>query len=150
MNTMGYMVHHAIVVSSWQSTGIERAHQLAAELWHEPMVSPIVGSAANGQMSFFVAPDGSKEGWYTSDDHDRRRSDFVERLEALHNEDLWVDWVEVQFGGDEPEANTRIVRFADDCGDPATCWQLTDELGYEALWEECGPVDDPPDLSPYL
>jgi hypothetical protein len=29
------------------------------------------------------------------------------------------------------------------CGDPATCWQLTDELGYEALCEECGPVDDP-------
>jgi hypothetical protein len=36
------------------------------------------------------------------------------------------------------------------CGDPAACWQLTDELGYEALCEECGPVDDPPDLSPYL
>jgi hypothetical protein len=36
------------------------------------------------------------------------------------------------------------------CGSPATCWQLTDELGYEALCEECGPVDDPLDLSPYL
>jgi hypothetical protein len=35
------------------------------------------------------------------------------------------------------------------CGDPATCWQLTDELGYEALCDTCD-RDDEPDLSPYL
>jgi hypothetical protein len=37
------------------------------------------------------------------------------------------------------------------CGSPATCWQLTDELGYEALCDECGiVVDEPDDLTPYI
>ena len=107
---MGYHIHHAIVVTSWQTKGINEAHRLALRHFGvSSIVSPLRGGLTNGYESFFVAPDGSKEGWPESDDMDIKRTEFKAALRELARRDLWVSWVEVAFGGDEPEINTRVV-----------------------------------------
>ena len=62
----------------------------------------------NGQSSFFIAPDGSKEGWATSDNGDNARKEF---LDWLLKSDNYCDYVEVIFGGDDE--HERIVRSKD-------------------------------------
>lgn len=60
-------------------------------------ISSLVGGQMNGVMSFFIAPDGSKEGWGTSTEGDQARQQFISWVRA-HTE--WVDWVLVEFGQD--------------------------------------------------
>lgn len=105
---MGYMTHHAIIVTSWKRQAIDAAYELAESTFGQ-LVTPIVEGVVNEQYTFMVGPDGSKEGWDISDDHDELRSGFVARLKALHDEQLWLDWAEVQFGGDQPDINTQVL-----------------------------------------
>lgn len=98
---MGYMRHHAIVVTGCGER-IENAHALAVTFCHT--VSGIVDSRVNGERSFFIPPDGSKEGWQDSDDGDRERESFIASLSKLY-----VDWVEVQYGDGNRE--TKIVNY---------------------------------------
>lgn len=119
---MGYMRNHAIVVSSWQAEGIEAAHAAAKAIFgkeREPfgatfdrLVSPIIDGMTNGVRSFFIAPDGSKEGWEPSDDGDACRAEFVAWLRDAETRSLRLEWVEVQFGDDDRV--TRIVNHSDD------------------------------------
>jgi len=96
---MGYMRHHTIVVTSWQAEAIEAAHAQATKIF--PWVSAISPEATNGYRSFFVPPDGSKEGWEDSDAGDNRRDAFIAWLEEAYKRRLWCTWVEVQFGDDD-------------------------------------------------
>ncbi len=98
---MGVVNHNAIVVTTWSD---DRANELQSwisqqsERDQELIVR--VGSWVNGQHSFFVAPDGSKEGWEDSDEGDALRDRIVERLAVDGYEDgssPW-SWVEVGFG----------------------------------------------------
>jgi hypothetical protein len=115
---MGYMKHHAIIVTSWDREAIKQAHTKARELLlainHYPKfrnISEIVDGAINGQCSFFIAPDGSKEGWQTSDQGDKMRADFIEYLESTRYEDgsIALKYVEISFGEDDyrPSAITK-------------------------------------------
>jgi len=104
---MGYMMHHAIVVTSWKPEAVEAAHAMATQLDMKP--SPIVSSGTNGYRSFLVPPDGSKEGWHQSDVGDACRAQLVAWMMTAGDDGLWLDWIEVCFGGDEPGANTRII-----------------------------------------
>lgn len=107
---MGYHIHHTIVVTSFQSDAISEAHRLAVETFGaSSIVSPLCAGLTNGYQSFMIAPDGSKEGWQQSDDMDAARAAFRFALRRLEERSLWVDWVEVSFGGDEPDVNTRLV-----------------------------------------
>ena len=120
---MGYMRHHAIVVTSWNSDAIAKAHAEATRVFNviaglpgddlAECVSPVVGSAVNGYRSFFIAPDGSKEGWATSDVGDGARAEFVAWLDAQQYEDrsAYLNWVEVQYG--DEEGQTLIVNDSD-------------------------------------
>lgn len=106
---MGYLRRHAIVVvgSDYkEALDIKEAHAKATEIF--PWVSPISPAHVNGEMSFFIPPDGSKEGWAESREGDKRRDTFVEWLKASGRTDCWV---EVCFGEDEP--NTHVVRASD-------------------------------------
>jgi hypothetical protein len=98
---MGYFAHHAIVVSSWDEKSIKRAHKLAYRLF-KGMVTNVTDAATNGERSFLVAPDGSKEGWETSERHDELRGKFKSWMRKQKSKRVWLDWVEVRFGGDEP------------------------------------------------
>jgi hypothetical protein len=64
----------------------------------QPLLVGPVAAITNGDASFAFLPDGSKEGWDTSDEGDAHRAAFI----ALCRKYL-VDFVCVRFGGDEPD-----------------------------------------------
>lgn len=107
---MGYMRHHAIVVTGYdhydtpsEGQPIDVLHATVLKLqerfpslcWISP-VSP-AGLAINGYRSFFIAPDGSKEGWTDSDNGDVFRNKVVQVLERNRN----CHYAEIQFADDE-------------------------------------------------
>lgn len=108
---MGYMRHHAIVVTSWKEDLLKQAHDKALEL--EMSVSNITDVVTNCYQSFLIAPDGSKEGWDESDKGDENRREFIEWADGQRYDDdsTALSWVEVQFGDEELE--TVIVADSD-------------------------------------
>ena len=104
---MGYMVHHTIVVTSYESS-IESVHAKAVEIFGN-QVSNTVVSKVNGFRSFFIAPDGSKYGWEDSNEGDENRDKFIEWIKS--QSEFYIDWVEVQYGDDE--GDTKIIRDSD-------------------------------------
>jgi len=83
---MGYIKHHAIAVTSWDTTLIEKAHKKAITIFDD-RTSNIVESHINGYKSFFIAPDGSKEGWGDSDNGDEERELFIKWINKQAYED---------------------------------------------------------------
>lgn len=119
---MGYMRHHAIVVSGWKDEAVQAAHDKAVEMlreaevespWaagrYEALVSPILQGVTNGYSSFAIVPDGSKEWWVDSDSVEQARRDFIR---WLRDADGYLSWVEVQFGDDERQ--TLVTAHSDD------------------------------------
>jgi len=123
---MGYMCHHAVVVTSWSEAALKEAHAKAIELFKSVpidihrekgkpcLVSPIVPGIVNGYASFFVAPDGSKEGWDESNKGDKAREALIEflRSKAYDDGSSNIQYAEVQFG--DEELNAYIVNGSDD------------------------------------
>ena len=107
---MGYFIHHAIVVTSWSEKRTKEAHNYARIIFAElnACVSEITPMVTNGYTSFFIAPDGSKEGWPESDACNEARDEFFKKINSL---DGFVDAVEISFGGDEPSVNTEVIRY---------------------------------------
>lgn len=85
---MGWIRHHGIVVTG-SGERIESAHAMALTIF--PTVSPLLPGRMNGYASFFVPPDGSKEGWKDSQDGDNERDRFIAWLQAEYR---GVDWFE--------------------------------------------------------
>lgn len=110
---MGYMKHHAIIVTSWNKIRVSHALEKAFTVFGDDSVSPLITSPCNEYYSFFVCPDGSKEGWTESADGDLNRAEFIEYLERRHRVDgsSYLDWAEVQYGDDNHE--TKVVRDSD-------------------------------------
>ena len=104
---MGYVKHHAIVVTSWNDKLIEAAHAKAVEFCVS--VTNLTAPATNGQRSFLVAPDGSKEGWLESDHGDATRDLFVRWLDDQRYDDgsTSLSWAEVVLGCDDQEAHVE-------------------------------------------
>lgn len=106
---MGYLRPTAIIVSgSYGETSVEDAHAKAVEIFEGrdmPLVSGIVAGVVNNERSFFIAWDGSKEGWNESDTGDECRAEFVAWLRdrAYDDGSHPLDWVELQYGGDDRE-----------------------------------------------
>lgn len=111
---MGYMRHHAIIVTSWNEKNLFKVHIKARRIFGDDLVSNIVKSLINDYQSFFIAPDGSKEGWEDSDIGDMKREAFIKSLDNFRYEDgsSPLDWVEVQYGDDWNE--TIIVNHSDE------------------------------------
>ena len=118
---MGYIKHHTIVVTGWKDEHIEEAREKAVEIFEETckdemirppygsnIISPIIGSLSNGQKSFFIAPDGSKEGWQTSNNCNNARTAFLDWLDNAEN---YCEYIEVVFGGDDE--HQAIIRSKD-------------------------------------
>ncbi len=109
---MGYMRHHAIVVTSYNAADIKAARDKAEELLRttettNTLVSPLVSATRNGYQSFLIAPDGSKEWWDESDRAAEARAKFLEWVKGTS---LSLDWVLVQFGDDEGETKIDAAR----------------------------------------
>lgn len=109
---MGYTVHNVIVVTG-REPYLSEAHRRAVECVNaqfstQPsgiptdeqgrsfMVTDTLTCGVNGNGSFMLAPDGSKEGWDASARGDLVRQALRMYLEAQDR----LDWVEVEFGGD--------------------------------------------------
>lgn len=111
---MGYMRHHAIIMTSFDDVLIKEARDKANKLFSEGMVSELLMSPVNGYCSFFIAPDGSKEGWNESDEGDDAREEFKTWLLSKRYEDNSspIDWAEVQYG--DEDRVTKIVTHSDE------------------------------------
>jgi hypothetical protein len=83
---MGWIVHNAIIVTTFSQGYIERAHTEARRIFNGIVTDP-VESGVNGYRSFLIPPDGSKEGWPASDEGDRRRAEFHSWVAAQAYED---------------------------------------------------------------
>lgn len=109
---MGYMRHHAIIVTSWENNHLKQAHDQARAIFDRNgyQVSDLLDSAINGYQSFMVPPDGSKEGWDFSDEGDANRAQF---LQWLREQNLFVDAIEVQFADEDnaPAVVLQEVRY---------------------------------------
>ena len=105
---MGYMRHHAIIVTSWDEELLKKAHDKAVTIFNQ--VAPITPTDINGYVSFMVAPDGSKEGWAESEMGDDKRNELTEWIESQRYSDgsMSIDYVEIQFGDDN--GVTKIIR----------------------------------------
>lgn len=108
---MGYIRHHAIVVTAGHSD-IKKIHDVAIGIFDEEditvggaagsRVSLIIGPRVNDTSSFFVAPDGSKEGWEVSEISDDQRHEFITYLNSVEC-DGNPAWVEIGYGHDDQE-----------------------------------------------
>jgi|SRR5215510_1504810 len=119
---MGYMCHHAIIVTCWDRDRIKQAHAEATRLLGQVdtdatygtesynLVSSLVGEVMNGFWSFLVAPDGSKEGWPTSANGDTAREAFL----------AWLRSQDYADGGSP--FDYAVVQFGDDDGDQRVMW----------------------------
>lgn len=98
---MGHMRDHAIVVSHWSKKRIKIAHKKAVEILGADRVSPVMGPYTNEHCSFFIPPDGSKEGWAESTKYDDLRAEFKAWLhDAPVGQEHYCKFVEVQFADD--------------------------------------------------
>lgn len=113
---MGYIAHNAIVVTCWSDETIEAAADYARGLGFE--VAGPTADKCNGYRSILLAPDGSKEGWQTSEYGDKRRDAFVAWMKQ--QTDHYFEWVEVRYGNDDETAT--LVRHE---------WSALKEAGRE-------------------
>jgi hypothetical protein len=129
---MGFIRHHALIVTSWNADAIVLAHTEALRIcqnertWdqlapvHTIPLSGITPPGINGYRSFCLYPDGSKEGWPESDIGDRVRAKLIAFMLTQRHEDGSgpLDWVEVSFGHEEPSrvANSSFEQV--DCREP--------------------------------
>lgn len=102
---MGTIQHHAIIVTGFNDTNMAKARRKALKIFYPEDVSEIVGNGMNGYASFFVGPDGSKEGWDDSNTGDERRQKFIAAASKLGG----LKVVEVSYG----ECGQTIEVFRD-------------------------------------
>ena len=105
---MGYFKHHSIIVTSVFKNDIDKARITALQTFkelngyfdekYEDLVTEIFEGIANRQYTFFIIPDGSKEGWTPSDLCNTGRDLFLKWMEE---NDTGCNYVEVIFGGDD-------------------------------------------------
>lgn len=113
---MGVIAHKSLIVTG-QGMHFTNAYDRAKELFEVDdygkktnMVSNILGQGLNEYYTFCVAPDGSKEGWSTSDFFDARIEEMIEYLKSnnctFSDNSSFNQWVLVQFG----ETGRRVLK----------------------------------------
>lgn len=104
---MGYIKHQHLLVEVSDKSA-KKVKKQAIKIFGEDRVSQILKSVANGYEWIFIASDGSKEGWDTSDKGDTQRKEFVDWVEDNFSDDTnflkvgWADIHEIQHGDDSP------------------------------------------------
>jgi len=113
---MGYIKHKSIIVTGWDDDNMKAARQIAVDIFDRnvvdqnggvsggSLIGEIVKGLDGGFISFFIAPDGSKESFDLSAQCDDARTEFLDWLDANAN----CDYIEVFFGGDN--SATSVLR----------------------------------------
>lgn len=101
---MGHVMHHTIVVTSWNEQLVAKAREEASRLGLS--CTGTVESPVNGYWTFCVVPDGSKSGWADDEQGDIDRSLFKAWMAAQVYPDGGnaLEWFEACYGNDEREA----------------------------------------------
>lgn len=102
---MGYIRHHAMIITDCDLEKIRDIHRFATLCSLNP--TSIMKSPVNGYRTFFIPPDGSKEGWETSNEADEERKRFKQFIRKRHP---YCDWTEISYGGDDGHSQVE-----DDC-----------------------------------
>jgi len=102
---MGYMRHHAIIVTSWDHNALDAALHQAVLLGNT--CTTISVSPTNDYRTFVVVPDGSKEGWEDSDKGDLARYQLRCWIADQEDGGSRFSWAEVMYGDEEGELSVR-------------------------------------------
>lgn len=110
---MGYMRHHALIVTTWNADAAGAFHAQATSVCRSCPVSAVIESPTNSYLTVLVCPDGSKEGWEESDRGDAECASLIEWLDAQRYEDgsSALRWALVQYGDDDGE--TTVIDHSD-------------------------------------
>lgn len=115
---MGTISHHSIIVTGDEEE-VKKAISKAKTIFKKHfkkkntfedgshLISDLI-QATNRYVSFFIAPDGSKDGWETSNAGDDARAEF---MEYLTSDAEYLDYILVEFGGDH---NKNRIIYAND------------------------------------
>jgi len=116
---MGYIKHQAViaVVPGYgkNTLDFDELRTALGASGASLLAGPVEG-LVNGYATYFLGPDGSKEGWSDSGLGDQARAEFVAYIRD-HAE--YADIVEVTFGGD----------FGIECGPEVIDYSRRDEEG---------------------
>jgi hypothetical protein len=109
---VGYIRHNTIVVTSWNEKLLEEAAAYALSLGLQVLGPSDL--AMNRYRTLCIAPDGSKEGWATSDNADDHRRLFREWLRAQTYGDgsTALEWFEAAYGNDDETVATVTSAWA--------------------------------------
>jgi len=106
---MGYIAHDAVMVTASDYVAmpdVEAFRQSLPEEWRPLVIGP-VRSVINGYLHFVFLPDGSKEGWGTSDQGDEYRQQFADLFSAGYEDGSSpFDVVKIRYGGDDYDRAT--------------------------------------------
>jgi hypothetical protein len=107
---MGYMRHHALIVTTWDFEKAKAAFVEAVGFGNT--CTDIHKSSINDYHTFVVLPDGSKEGWKHSEDGDMARAELIQWLheQRLEDDSSHYSWAEIMYGDDEGELSIRGSR----------------------------------------
>lgn len=111
---MGYIKHDTVIVvvsdyvysnPGWMPD-VEAFKESLPEGWRHLIVGPVSG-LTNGYDTYVFLPDGSKEGWDTSDEGDAHRSAFIDLFQVGYSDKSSpFDITIVRHGGDDENENT--------------------------------------------
>lgn len=107
---MGYMRHDSVIVVV-QDYALDRPGMPDVDAFrqtlpeeYQPLVVGPIPAMINGYVTYFFAPDGSKEGWPESDAGDEYRDRFVELFNFGHADlSSPFDVTRVRHGGDDED-----------------------------------------------
>lgn len=113
---MGVIAHKALIVTGTDSSHLRRAYAEAINLFkvndlgeEVKMVSELL-TGLNQYKTFIVAPDGSKEGWVTSEYFDKKMDEMIKFLKSkectFDDKSSYNDWVLVEYG----ETGRRVLK----------------------------------------
>lgn len=116
---MKNIIHHTIIVTVKDLKLAEKIKSEISFLYKKNMeakngfelISPIVPSLINNFYSFFICPDGSKEGYDLSDDGDNIRAKTILLLNAYKSKDeeSGINYVELSYGNDNE--SPQILKY---------------------------------------
>lgn len=76
---MSYTKHHCIIFIGCTDE-LKKIRKIAREMFNPKMVSTIIKSPVNITRSLYIGPDGSGEGWNTSNEYDKKRESFYKAI----------------------------------------------------------------------
>lgn len=106
---MGAENNNAVLATTWNDKAVARIKEwIDAQPAEWRSLFAVVAAISNGKTTVVLCPDGSKEGWETSDVGDDLRRRFIAELAGDDYEDgssPW-EWVEIGYG----EYGQKILR----------------------------------------